>query len=206
MVFIKTHKKNLRMTAIVWAACLLLFAAIYMLVIAPQNRNKKWFENELDEKKQTYEFAQNASREETQNRLLSQIDDLRDGLNAFVIDFDDSANLTFDISQIAREKEIASLNVEHKKKRSILKKTETENISENHIDISFTAGFNQFAAFLNALERHQPILFVNSFKLTRSGRNDLAYEVSMDVAALVKKPKEDKATAKSSQQISGEKI
>ncbi len=206
MVFLETYKKNLKIWAVIWAVCMVLFAMIYVLVLGPQNHSRKRLKNELDEKRQLYEFAQNAAHEDTRNRLLDQIEGLRNNLNVFTIDLEDSANLTFDISQIAREKNVASLNVENKNKRKAVEEPDSKNISENHINISFITGFNQFAAFLNALERHQPVLFVNEFKLVRSNQNKSAYQVTMDVAALIKKQRDDKTTAKSLQQMSDKNI
>ncbi len=206
MNFLKTYKRNLKILAVISAASMALFVLIYMLVLGPQNRSKKRFESELDKKKQMYEFAQNAASEESQKQLLGQIENLRKKLDAFVIDFENSANLTFDISQIARDKNVASLNVENKNKRTTSDEADLKNISESHINISFTTGFNEFAAFLNALERHQPVLFVNEFRLTRSNQVKSAYQITIDVAALIKKQQENRTTAKSSQQMSDEKI
>ncbi len=200
----KALKKNLKISAVIWAACLVLFVLIYIFVLRPQNRDRKRLESEYNEKKQTYEFAQNAAREETQNRLLEQIGSLRDDLDVFITNSDDSANLIFDISRIAREKNVASLNVEKEQIGS--DEDLAKNISESRINISFVAGFNQFAAFLNALERHHPILFVNEFKLIQSNQNESAYQINIDVAALIKKQQDSKATAKSIQPISDEKI
>jgi Tfp pilus assembly protein PilO len=180
---------------------------IHVLVLGPLNRSIKKLDSELNKKRNTYEFAQNAAREESRKKILKQIEDLRKKLNSFVTDFEDSANLTFDISQIAREKNVASLNVENKNKLTTTDETDSTNISESHINISFTTGFNQFAAFMNALERHQPVLFVNEFRLSRSNHNKSAYQITIDVAALIRKQQDDRnTTAKSSQQASDEKI
>jgi hypothetical protein len=206
MVIPKVLRKNLKISALIWAGCLVLFVLIYILVLGPQNRARKNLESEFSEKKQTYEFAQNATREETQNKLLEQIRSLRNDLDVFITDFKDSANLIFDISRIAKEKNVASLNVENEKVKAASDEDLAKNISESRINISFTAGFGQFAAFLNALERHRPVLFVNEFKLIRSNQNVSAYQVDIDVAALIKKQQDSKATAKSVQPISDEKI
>ena len=206
MVISKALKKNLKISAVIWAACLVLFVLIYILVLGPQNRARKRLDGEFNEIKQTYEFAQNAAREETKNRLLEQIGVLQKDLGVFITDIENSADLIFDISRIAREKNVASLNVEKEKEHLGSDKDLAKNISESRINISFTAGFSQFAAFLNALERHQPVLFVDEFKLVQSNQNESAYQVDIDVAALIKKQQDSKATAKSIQAISDEKI
>jgi len=202
----KALKKNLKISAVIWAVCLVFFVLIYVLVLGPQSRARNRLESEYNEKKQTYEFAQNAAREETRNRLLEQIGSLRNDLGVFTVDIDNSANLIFDISRIAREKNVGSLNVEKVKEGRVSDEDLAKNISESRINISFVASFSEFAAFLNALERHHPVLFVNEFKLIQSSQNDSAYQVDIDVAALIKKQQDNKATAKSAQAMSGENI
>ena len=205
MAFLKTYRKYLMTSGIIWAACLVLFVLIYFLILGPQNRARKRLERELSEKKQVYEFAQNAAKEETKIRLHKQIEDLRNKLRFFVIDFDDSANLSFDISQIGIEQKVASLSVENIKKRTASAVPDPNNIFESHISVSFVGGFKQFAAFLNALERNKPVLFVKEFTLTPTSQNDLGYQVKLDVAAFVKKQQVSKSE-ESSERIFGTKI
>jgi Tfp pilus assembly protein PilO len=202
----KALKKNLKISAVIWASCLVLFVLIYFLVLGPQSKTRERLESEYNEKQQDYEFAQNAAREETKNRLLEQIESLRNDLGVFATDIEDSAGLIFDISKIARDKNVGSLNVEKAKEGRVSDADLAKNISESSINISFVAGFSEFAAFLNALERHQPVLFVNEFELVQSNQNNSVYQVDIGVAALIKKQQDDKATAKSAQAISDEKI
>jgi len=63
-------------------------------------------------------------------------------------------------------------------------------IYENYIDISFNAGFSQFAALLNALERHWPVVFVDKFTITRSRQDNLERPVTMNLTVFVKKKQE----------------
>ncbi len=187
MTFLKTHKKYLTTAGILWAACFVVFLLAYIVVLGPQKNLEKRIENKLTERKQVYESALRAARKETKIRLNEQIERLQSRMEDFVIDFENSANLTFDISQIANEKKVASFSIKSKDARGPSKKSEAKYIRENHIVISFIGGFNQFATFLNALERHRPVLFVDKFSITRSGQDDSAYQVSLNVAAFVKK-------------------
>ncbi len=220
MAFLKTHKKYLVTSGIIWAACFAVFLLAYIVVLGPQRNYEKSIENKLTAKKQVYESALRAARKETKIRLNEQIERLQSRLEDFVIDFEDSANLTFDISQIANEKKVASFSIKSKDGRGPSTISEAKYIRENHIVISFIGGFNQFATFLNALERHRPVLFVDKFSITRSGMNDSGYQVSLNVAAFVKKQpdasrqssktprdgQELKTTNKGSMQLYGKKI
>jgi len=181
------YRKYFVKTALTWAGCLVLFFFIHIFMLAPQEKSKKQIGKQLAEQKQMYASALKATKQETKIRLNEQIEQLQNALKDFVIDFDDSANLTFDISQIANEKRLASFSIKGKESRGGSSKPKGKHLSENHFGISFTGDFNQFATFLNALERHRPVVFVDKFKITRSRQEDSDHKVNMDLVVLVKK-------------------
>jgi hypothetical protein len=205
-IFIKIYRKYLTRTAIAWAACLVLFILAYILVLGPQKSGRKRLESTLAEKKELYELAQRATQEQTKIRLNEQIESLRNTLKDFVVDKEDSANLTFDIGRIANEEDVSSFSIKNKDRQGISEIPDCNNICENHIDISFIAGFNQFAIFVNALERHQPVLFVNELTISRSNKGQSAYQVSLDIAAFVRKQQEREIADQYSAPDSGSKI
>ena len=204
--FIKIYRKYLTRAAIAWAACLVLFVLAYIFILGPQKSGRRRLENTLTEKKELYEFAQRATQEQTKIRLNEQIEDIRDILKDFVVDFEDSANLTFDIGRIANEEKVASFSIKNNDKQGVSEIPDCNSICENHIDISFIAGFDQFATFVNALERHQPVLFVNEFTMTRSNKGLPTYQVSLDIAAFVKKQQDREIADQSSAPTVGSKI
>jgi hypothetical protein len=205
-IFIKIYRKYLTRTAIAWAACLVLFILAYMLVLGPQKSGRKRLESTLAEKQELYEFAQKATEEQTKIRLKEETEGLRDTLKDFVVDPEDSANLTFDIGRIANEEDVSSFSIKNNDKQGILEIPDCNSICENHIDISFIAGFNPFATFVNALERHQPVLFVNEFTISRSNKGESIYQVSLDIAAFVRKQQEREVADKSPAPDLGPKI
>jgi type II secretory pathway component PulM len=182
------YGKYFTKVALIWTGCFVLFFIIYELTLAPQKNIKGQLEKQLAEKKQMCDSALKASQKETRIQLKEQIEQLRNKLNNFVIDFKDSADLTFDISQIANEKEATSFSIETKKDSGKNSAMSDKYISEGRIDISFsTANFNQFAALLNALERHQPVIFVDRFTITRSDKGSSEHQVKMNLAVFVGK-------------------
>ena len=137
MTFIKIHKKYLITSAIIWVACFVIFLLAYMCIVRPQKISKRLLERKFTEKKQVYESAIRAAQKETKIRLNEQIESLQNRLKDFVVDFEDSANLTFDLSQIAEEKKIASFGSKVKNNRGISKTDDYKYIRENLINISF---------------------------------------------------------------------
>ncbi len=181
------YKKYLTTTGLVWSACFVMFLFAYMLVLSPQRKLRARVEGALTEKKQVYEGALRASREETRVQLNGEIDRLQERLADFVIEFEDSANLTFDISQLAKEKDVGSFSIRGRDRSAVSPILGCESIEDSHIDLSFTGQFGQFAGFLNALERNRPVLFVDTFSITRSDQAQTDHRVNMDLAVFVKK-------------------
>jgi Tfp pilus assembly protein PilO len=207
MNIFKVHKKYFLMSAVVWAVCFVIFLLAYILIIGPQKNAKKLLESKLDEVRQDYEFALRAAEAKTKKQLNEQIESLRSGLNNFVADFEDSANLTFDLSQIAEEKQVTSFGSKVKSNRGVTAKDDYKFINENKINITFNGNFNQFATFLNALERHRPVIFVEKFVISRpAGRKDSGYQVNLYVTALVRKQSETKTADKNEAKVYGKKI
>jgi hypothetical protein len=183
------YRKYFTKAALIWMGCFVLFFFAYMFMLAPQKNSMEQLIKQLEEKKQIYNSALKATQKETQIQLNEQIEHLRDKLKNFVIDFEDSADLTFDISQIANTKEVTSFSIETGRKDIRRDPTKPNKyIFESYIDISFsTADFNQFAALLNALERHRPVIFVDKFAIIRSPKGDSDRQVNMSLAVFVRK-------------------
>lgn len=186
------YKKYFVTAALIWASCFIIFVFIYMLVLVPQNKSKKQIEEQFVKKMRIYNSALQAAQEETKARLNKRMENLRDTLNDFVVDLEGSANLTFEISQIAQEQRITPSTIEVSQDvrgGSVI--PDCKYIDENRVDIKFSArSFNQFAVFLNALERHQPIIFVDSFKITRAKKRDSGHQVEMNLSVFVRKRQE----------------
>jgi len=181
------YRKYFATIALIWTGCFVLSFFAYMLVLTPQKKSRKQVEKNFAEKKQTYESAQKAARAETKLKLSEQIEQLRSGLEDFVIGFGDLADLIFDISKIASDKQVGSFSIKTRDSRAGSAIPNCDHISESYINISFTAGFNQFASFLNALERHRPVVFIDRFAITRSAQDNLGHRVTMNLAVFVRK-------------------
>lgn len=192
MDILKTYRKYLTITAIAWAGCLVLFVGAYLILLAPQTVREKYYDKTITEKQQEYGSAQRAAEEQTRITLDKDIERLRERLKDFVVDSEDLADLTFAIGQIATEREVAALSIGSGKKRLGSKTlvADANSVNETQLAISFISGFNQFASFVNNLERHRPVFFVHQFRIARANQDKSAYTVTLDVRALVRRPKE----------------
>jgi Tfp pilus assembly protein PilO len=177
------YKKYLKTMALVWAGALMLFIAAFSLLLNPQIKEKKRLVAEAADKQKLYAGAADAAREDTRKKIISELETLKSKMNDYAIDSKDSANITLDISRIAAAKQVSSFTIktsdQHKSS-----KTESKYLRENQINISFNANFRQFATLLNTLERHRPIVFVDSFRIARSNEDN---RIDMELSIFVRK-------------------
>jgi hypothetical protein len=182
-----TVKKYLKTTALAWAACFILFGCLYMMLLAPQISEKNKIQKELDEKQTIFNSALQASRKDTKIRMENEIGDLRSNLGRFVIDTEDLANLIFDISQMAKDKQVRSFSIESKDEKSSSRVPNCQLLGHNRIDLSFTSDFKLFATMLNSLERNKPFVFVDKFSIRQSSSQaQTTPDVRMNLSVFVK--------------------
>ncbi|MCK5225815.1 MAG: hypothetical protein KAQ89_03780 [Planctomycetes bacterium] len=181
-------KKYITTIAMIWCGGFVLLLFGYTTMLSPQKKQKKAIENRLVKQKEDYEYAISATLQSNKDRLSGQIEQLRSKLTDFVIDFEDSANLTFDIGKIATENLASSFKIKFKNKYQQSQSQDYDYINETQISVSFNASFNQCAAFLNSLERHRPIIFVDEFKITQKDNDKSQPLIEMELSVFVRKP------------------
>jgi len=172
---------------LVWVGCFILFVLVYVLVLKPQSQLKKSFSKELEEKRRDYIAAHETSQEETRNRLMLEVNQLESKLRQFVTDSNSSANLTFDVSRMANENSVLSFSIKARDNKKVFEIPRCGLIGENRMDVTFVSDFRQFAMFLNALERHEPVVFVDTFSISKAAQGDLENKVNMGLSVLVEK-------------------
>jgi len=184
----KSNKKKYYTTiGLIWVACAILLFFAYMLVLEPQRQQKKNMGNQLIAEKQAYDATVKAGEGQTRARLSRQLADLQARLKGFAVDSGESANLTFDISELASEQQVDAFGIKSQDGRKASDVSESTHTGENYFDVSFIAGFNQFAGFLSALERHEPAMLVDEFAITRSEEFEQGHRAKLNLAVLVKK-------------------
>lgn len=190
MTLIMKYRNYLKVSALIWSFFLVIFVMFYFLVMAPEYQKRNKIEKEFAESKKDFDFAQKAAQEESKSRLKNEIERLQNNMDSYVLDNKKAADLTFDITRIASECKISSFNIKNSDTQAGMESDDPNNIFEKHYKVSFIAKFPEFAKFLNMLERHQPVLFIDNFILSRQTRDNTFYEVTLDITALILKQQE----------------
>ncbi|MHC4230716.1 MAG: hypothetical protein ACYSW0_25040 [Planctomycetota bacterium] len=181
------YRKYIKMGISVWAGCFIVFLLSYVVVLAPQEKLKARTESQFAEARRTALAAKEAAREENKIKLKEQAANLDKRLQEFIIEEADTANLTFDIDRISNTIKLDSSSINTMGSQGIVEIENCEYLFARQINVDFASSFSKFAAFLNALERNRPVIFIDTFTITRARENNLSHSVSMKLAVLVGK-------------------
>jgi hypothetical protein len=171
--------------------CLALAAACCLLVLRPQKDHRRQLETQVAQAKRQYARALEAAKPETQARLTEQVEGMQGRVADFLVGFDEATDLAFEIGNLARETRLESFGMKPASAPTSGSQSERERLAEKRLSVSFQAGFPRFAAFLNAMERHHPVVFVETFTINRPLESNTEPRVDMGLAVLVEKPRGD---------------
>jgi hypothetical protein len=181
------YRKYLITMGIVWGVSLALLAIVSYLLIYPQLKVKAQLLKEAADKKEQFNMALNASLEENKKKLAAEVESLRAKLGDYVSEYENFANQTFAISRIAGDKQVSAFTVKTPEMDKQQDQLTAKNLQENKMEISFMSDFLQFANFINTLERRQPVVFVDRFKIQRGEQGGTGNKVDMSLSFFVRK-------------------
>jgi hypothetical protein len=187
----KVRDKYLLIMAAVWGPCLALAAGFYTLVLRPQINDRRQLDVQVAQAQAHYTRAVEAAKPEGQARLMEELDRLDRRTADFLVRFEETPDLAFEIGRLAHESRLESFGMKPTGTRAPETLPAGEYIGEKRVNVSFSAGFTRLAAFLNALERHQPVIFVETFTIHRPLELDAEPRVDMQLAVLVERPRRD---------------
>ncbi len=171
--------------AVFFSISVVLLAGIYFYAITPQSMILRDVQKRLNEATNRYASAQQAQKKQTKLRLQERLAGLEQKLGEFVIESGKAAGLTFEISQIADDLKVEDFTSKRKEAFSQVVLEGFKDIGEVWIDISFNGDFHRFASFVNRLERHAPVVFVENFSVEKMANNSKNHQVKMGVSFFV---------------------
>jgi hypothetical protein len=186
----KVRNKYLLSVLIVWGPCLAAAVGFHLFVLRPQMRRVEALEAELVDARALHNRATEAAKEENQIRLDRAVEELHQRISDFVLRLEAGPDLAFEIAELANQSGVESFAMRPRAEKGLENVANCDLIGEKRIDVSFAARFHGFAALLNAVERHRPVLFVETFAIDRPRTPSAQPEASMELAVLVEKPHE----------------
>jgi len=181
------YRKYFKIGILFWSVCFIILLLSYLLVLAPQENIRRMTERKLADTKLLAQSAREAAEERNKNLLLEQLSNSGNRLKDFVVEQQNAANLTLNISRIMSEIKLNSFSSNFTSGERTIKTDNYKHIIARQISVNFNSSFNKFAIFLNTLERSRPVIFVDTFSITRSAESDSGHKVDMKLAVMVGK-------------------
>ena len=144
-------------------------------------------EKEFNEKSERLNNATKCGEEAKKISMREQLQSWRDRFDDFVIDADRAAELIFDISRIAKDVKVEEFVYQQNASQRSSPIAGCNNITEGRLNVTFAASFGQFATFINMLERHRPVIFVDKFTISRSNTGKSKHKVQLALTFFVRK-------------------
>lgn len=166
--------------------CFAVLLLAYILVLRPQSIRLSQIESQVVAKKNEENTAREAANEKTRATLNEQIKNLKEQLNNFVINPGEIQNVASKIQQIAEDTQLSSIKINPSSGKPISAFDDCKYVSGHPISVDFVASFNKFATFLNKLERHKSVIFIDTFSISKT-EEDSKHKVEMQLSILVEK-------------------
>jgi hypothetical protein len=192
------YGKYIKVGASLWAVCFIVLLSFYLLVLAPQERGKAQGEKRLADVQGIAQTAREASKPQTRARLEQHVADSDQTLKDFVAEQEDIDDVKFAIRQI---EDLDSFGIPATGSEGFVDIENCNYVCAKYLNVKFASSFNKFAAFLNALEtgplssepqrsqpdRNRPVIFIDTFSITRARDGVSGHPASMKLVVLVGK-------------------
>ncbi|HEG42574.1 MAG TPA: hypothetical protein ENH94_00845 [Phycisphaerales bacterium] len=184
------HLKLLVTSGLIWGCSFAILGAAYMCLIFPQAKAGRDINAKLTERKQVHQEYKYANSERARKERNEKIKMLDEKLTLYVAGKKAIDSLPFDINSIADAVNVTNLSSTSKSfiDDSFLEIQNCGYIGYTLIDLEFTASFNNFARFVNELERHEPIIFVEELAISRNNENPDENSAKIALSAFIHNP------------------
>jgi len=179
------YKKYITTSAIIWTACCVLFVLVYVFVLSPQKDTLNAKKSLLAKSERDFAIATDAFTGATKQRLDNQIRQIREKMDPFAAVGGDSSKLSVDLGQIANSLNVIGFASKGQHEQSAATLPQCKSLGADYMYVSFKGNFSQFARFINELERHKPVVFVDKFMITRSEQGNFDHDVTMVLSVFV---------------------
>lgn len=182
-------KKYVLVTAAIWLTCCIGLLLFHLLLIAPQQNDIEQSTIQITQTAVRNQKLRKAATPAAQARIKNTLENHQEKLTDFVIDSKDASRLNFVLNNIADhidDIKTSSFTSQILPTYASSKINEYEHFREQRMNVTFVSNFEGFAHFLNALERSQPVIFVDKFSVEpekRKDSSDLIIDMNLAVFA-----------------------
>ena len=186
-------------TAAVWAVSVVILGGGYALLYAPQQTELLQVKNQCDESQTSLEQSQLAAQDQTKAKQKQQCEEVGQLISGFSTQQDTVTELVFEIGRIANELRLSEFSSKDQKQKNYSTVGKSKLVSEVWLDVEFQATFEQFAQFVNRLECHNPVVFVEEVSFRRGQQDTHEHKASLQLSFLAETGANNKKIASATQ-------
>lgn len=182
-------------TAAVWAVSVIVLGGGYFLLYTPQQAKLLQVKTQGVESQTALEQAQLAALDQTKAKQKQRCEKVSQLISGFSTQQDAVTELVFEIGRIANELRLSEFSSKNQKQKNYSTVGKSKLVSEVWLDVDFQASFAQFAQFVNRLECHSPVVFVEEVSFRRNPQGGKGHEASLQLSFLAETSAKNKKVA-----------
>ena len=184
---------------ITWAICLILFGIGYALFYTPQKVMLGRLQNQCRESQTQLDQGRLAAKDESREKLKAQCNEKQHLVTGFSTETNAESELVFQVGQIATELNLGEFSSKHLEPKGHSTVGKSKVLKEAWMDIECVATFEQFARFVNRLERNHPLVFVEELFFRRKPKKEKGHEIKLQLSFLLNTNSNQDAVAPATQ-------
>lgn len=167
----------------VWVFCLVALIGVHLGLVAPRGRAVTASHARVEAAAGRFTLLRNARSQREQARLAAEREEMDRHFGEYVFTGEQVNGLDFELRNLADKNNLKEFSARHVRTTTKVGATVLKKIAQRDIILSFKSTFPDFLRFINELERHSPIVIVDTF--TPSAATDKSGLVSCTLEGCV---------------------
>lgn len=180
-----SNKHFIVKVAVVWGLCALAVMAFYLGVVFPAQRSARQVSRRLEEITGRYEEACGFVHSRRLEEMRRKVDLLRAEMEKYLVGNDAARDSASRISRIAERAKIKGYSTRYRNSSLIDELDNCLHVGASWVNISWKGDFEQFTRLINELERHRPVVFVDSFLISKPDNPAQGCRIELSLIILV---------------------
>jgi hypothetical protein len=153
----------------IWLLCLVAVLGVHFGVVAPRSRAVAASRAELKVASDWFASLKNAKSPKEQARLAAEREDMESRFSNYVFSAEQLGQLDFELRSLSEKNHLTDFSSRHVRTTTKVGPTALKTVAQREMILSFNSTFPNFLRFINDLERHYPVVIVDSFTPSAAG-------------------------------------
>jgi hypothetical protein len=147
----------------VWGLCLAALLVGHFVLVAPRGRAVADSQARIEQAVERFALLRKARSQPEQDRLAAEQQELERRLADYVFTAEQVSELDFELRRLAEKNNLREFSSRHVRTTPKVGPVQLKKIVQRDLLLSFKSTFSEFLQFVNELERHSPIVIVDTF-------------------------------------------